>query len=108
MMSASYTANVCEEKSNQPGEYKGENLDKGDEYSTANVGEKERKDVSSKSSPKHRHTTVHIDCPLGMEILNSRIIGLLDGTHIKKGKCEGYLCHRQDKETKQVKMCHQW
>ena len=56
---------------NQPGEYKGENLDKGNEYSAANVGEEERKDVSSESSGEHCHATVHIDCPLGVEILKS-------------------------------------
>ena len=59
----------CAHESNQPGEYKRENLDKGEENSTANVGEEERKDVSSQSPPQHRHATVHIDCSLGMEIL---------------------------------------
>lgn len=61
------------------GEHKGENLDKRNEYGAANVGEEEREDVSSESSGKNCHATVHIDCPLWMEILENRVVLLLAG-----------------------------
>jgi len=51
------------------GEDEGENLDKRDEDSTADVGEEEGEDVSSQPPAKHRHAAVHVDRSLRMEIL---------------------------------------
>ena len=56
----------------QPGEHEGEDLDKGDEDGAADVGEEEREDVSSEAPGEHRHAAVHIDCPLGVEILKKQ------------------------------------
>jgi len=69
------------------GKDKRKNLDEGNEDAATDVGKKERQNVPPQAPSQHRHATVHIDCALGVEILENGVVLLLTVLFHQAARC---------------------